>query len=114
MIRNTAYYVPSICHKLQSGLHCAALGLLTFLGKSNANFPSRAVRKRCRENHDDNGDSFFSDYDVLEASSDDDNTFNDDEKDPDVTMYGVKKQKIKREPPPLASPFMMRKSSFPV
>ena len=56
----------------------------------------------------------FSDYDVLEASSDDDNNFNDDEKDPDVTIYGVKKQKIKRDPPPLTNPFMLRELGSPL
>nr|KAG5703321.1 hypothetical protein BaRGS_025563 [Batillaria attramentaria] len=51
----------------------------------------------------------FDDYDVLEASSDDEpEGQNDDEKDPEVTMYGIKKRQIKRELPQLASPFMMR------
>ncbi|KAK7492030.1 hypothetical protein BaRGS_00016694, partial [Batillaria attramentaria] len=50
----------------------------------------------------------FDDYDVLEASSDDEpEGQNDDEKDPEVTMYGIKKRQIKRELPQLASPFMM-------
>lgn len=49
---------------------------------------------------------------MLEASSDEEGSFNDDEKDPDVTMYGVKKQKIKREAPPLPNPFMMRELCY--
>ncbi|KAK7107938.1 uncharacterized protein [Littorina saxatilis] len=77
----------------------AAEGLLE-LSNAGPDSVRRSARKRKKA-------KVFDDYDVLEASSDEEGSFNDDEKDPDVTMYGVKKQKIKREAPPLPNPFMM-------
>lgn len=48
------------------------------------------------------------DYDVLEASSEEESVI-DDEKDPDVTIYGnIRRQKVKKETTPF-NPFMMRK-----
>ncbi|KAL8610029.1 hypothetical protein ACOMHN_045427 [Nucella lapillus] len=77
----------------------AAEGLLE-LSNAGPDSVRRSARKRKKARA-------LEDYDVLEASSDEEGNFNDDEKDPDVTMYGVKKLKVKRELPTLGSPLFM-------
>ncbi|XP_076444934.1 uncharacterized protein LOC143282926 [Babylonia areolata] len=77
----------------------AAEGLLE-LSNAGPDSVRRSARKRKKA-------KVLEDYDVLEASSEEEGNFNDDEKDPDVTMYGVKRQKVKREPQAFSNAFMM-------
>ncbi|PVD29325.1 hypothetical protein C0Q70_11922 [Pomacea canaliculata] len=76
----------------------AAEGLLE-LSNAGPDSLRRSGRKRKKA-------KVFDDYDVLEASSEEESVI-DDEKDPDVTIYGnIRRQKVKKETTPF-NPFMM-------